>query len=352
MLVYKKIFQYFVICLSIISFGNVDNGITSESVKSSDSAKGSIRGRMLVLARGVNIILPASNIPVQLYDPAIRKILMTTESSESEKEDQRGWFTFDGVTPGDYIIIAGDTDFSSDDSVAPHPVAVSVKAGLNEIAPMDLSPSIYMHPQELGIEELKAVLSKYPKIERMSDVAMGGYATGDSPMGVGRNYRLFTVCELLSLDTVNWLHSVRVVVIGKLTQTPDGSWLEGSCGNSVKAGDNNGHTWPDAIFVNLREGGGDVKKDFETWLWERTEQFGKDYFIKNYGADNNANLVAVAGILIVPDKFVFTKCDTNETCGFGYGPIAAPMRIDSWHVRYLNQQEKNTVFDIYNPDSR
>jgi len=30
MLVYKKIFKYFVICLSIISCGNVDKGITSE----------------------------------------------------------------------------------------------------------------------------------------------------------------------------------------------------------------------------------------------------------------------------------------------------------------------------------
>ena len=108
--------------------------------------------------------------------------------------------------------------------------------------------------------------------------------------------------------------------------------MKQSCGNPVKSG---AHIWPDAIFLN--EGSTSINSTFV--LEEAGNRFGGE-FIKNNKTDDST-AVAVIGRLIVPDNFIYVNCGENKTCVFGYGPVAAPVKIDDWQLRHLNKLPVN-----------
>ena len=384
-----RVFITITIALLICGSGNIMRAQrdTDKSGKSADNAKGSILGRSFTRVGAsttatfqTTINIPNSGANVELYDPIMRKVIMTTKTTggspnlilreaimpDSGNQDKRGWFSFDGVTPGNYIIDIGDNDRTSNirSLPPPHPVAISVKAGLNKLKSQYIAAtSVYSSSDMIPIiseesKKMDAILDKYPVVSGMGTIVFTGSIAKRNSAGnwetitgrigdEGKDYRLFTVCDVLKFKPFHWLHSVRAVIIGNLVQTPEGSWLEGSCGNPIKSGS---HTWQDAISVNFNDAELNAHKQhidvFDSWLNEEGDHFVKD-FIKNYGNGNNGVPVAVVGDLVVPDNLVYTKCGEKKTCGFGYGPIAAPLRIDSWHMRYLNQQatSANPVYD-------
>ena len=261
-----------------------------ESGKNSDNKKGSITGS--VSLRGYPIQLYP--VTVQLYDPAIRKIQM------SANVDQSGKFSFTGVAPGDYMIYMERRSFTS------HLVAVSVKEGMNEIGEQHFDPyslifaiGLSANGEESYTSEYKDLLNEYPRVN---------------------GYSVFTVCEFLRLKP-SWRNEMgRGIIIGNLVQTPEGSWLEQSCGNPIKSGD---HSWSDAIFLNFINtpplGVVNYKgyiDDHDSRLKEAITRSGKDFIQNNKSGGNVA--VAVIGNIVTFDNLLYVKCGEGKTCGFGY----------------------------------
>ena len=132
-----------------------------------------------------------------------------------------------------------------------------------------------------------------------------------------------------------------VIIIGNLVKTPDGSWLRQSCGNPVKSGT---HVWPDAIFLDDSNVDSEAVVNNPNNFWgrdlkETVNIYGKDY-IKN-NSDNDGNAVVVIGRLRTSYNLVYVKCGEEKTCGFGYGPIAAPAQIEYRQMRYLSEDDTN-----------
>ena len=279
---------------------------TIELNKGSNNTKGTIVGRVLGITQ---------NATAQLYDPVLRKIQMSVNINES------GNYSFEEITPGEYVINISSPSYMD------HPVAVSVKEGMN-IIEEQLLEYYYIGGGSIGFPVNKPAGVRQPSAEYLKRKA----AFDKYPEVSG--YKILTVCELLSIESFRWIHSVPIVIIGNLVQTPEGSWLEQSCGRLLKSGT---HSWPDAIFLNKDSS----TSNRLTFILEAAgNNLGED-FIQNNSSDDSI-LVAVAGRLIVGDNLVYVKCGEAKTCGFGYGPIAAPIQMDYEFMRYLNQQDTYT----------
>jgi len=72
--------------------------------------------------------------------------------------------------------------------------------------------------------------------------------------------------------------------------------------------------------------------DHDSKLKETINRFGKNFIQNNKSGGNVA--VAVIVNIITFDNLLYVKCGEGKTCGFGYGHIAAPKRIDYEHIRY------------------
>ena len=312
----------------------VDNGAAQQNAielneYSSNNSKRTVTG--LVYQEGGYHGL--SGARVQLYDPSLRKILMTTNT------DKSGRYTFTDVTIEDCII--NITYYHYYERL----VYVSVKEGINEVDGQQLkSRDIYYN------STLSQVLNKFPI--------------------VASRYIVFTVCELLRLEPIQAINGFEVIILGNYVHTQEGSWLEQSCGNQVKS---DFHVWPDAIFLNndyafqksgvfqLVTNSGNIDSevrellyktmskdliekykemfDFESILKETESKFAKDLFQKNIHGDNSS--AAVIGTININDSKIFGKCKEEKICAWGYGPVGAPLQIYYDKISHLNQQDKN-----------
>ena len=274
-----------ILIIIILLVFNIDN-ICAQS------NKGSIIG---------NISPAIQTVTVQLYDPITRKVLL------SVNPDQSGGFSFKEITPGNYIVKISFNGFMD------RFIAISVKEGTNDVGRQFLeTPILFANTFP------PTVLSKYPSVS---------------------GARIFTVCELLRLEYIQLLQANEVIIIGNMVQTPEGNWMEQSCGNPVKSG---AHIWPDAVFLNDDSSPIYVSNHkkfidyYDSKLKEAIRLVGKNYS-PNKDNDNNVT-VAVIGHLITSDNLVYVKCGEEKTCGSGYGPIVAPVQINYRHMRHLNQQ--------------
>jgi len=272
------------------------------SSNNSENTKGTIFGEAFVKSDSPQGIIenPVKTTPVKLLDPKTLAILQTVNTNQS------GEFTFEGVTPGEYIINITRLDTYD------HPVAVSVKTGTNTVERQYIrSYSILLEPWD--------IFDKYPDFEYAST-------------------KILTVCECLEQESLKSLQILTsAIIIGNLVQTPEGTWLQQSCGNVVKSGD---HIWPDAIFLS-KYTRSEPSERTSSFLKEADERFGKMFIHNNNSSDSIA--VAVYGTFTVGDDLAYVKCGENneKTCGFGYGPIVAPVQFDYWDMRYLNQSNTN-----------
>jgi len=275
----------------------------------SDFAKGAIVGSARLVG--------SEKATAQLYNPVTREIQMSVNIASS------GYFSFGEITPGEYIVNISSPFYMD------HPVAISVKEGINVIEEQILKYSRSGSGGNIGYPVNAPAIEWQPSDEFLKREA----ALGKQPSVSG--YAIFTVCELLSVESFQWIHTSSVIIIGNLVQTPEGSWLEQQCGNTLKSGT---YSWPDAIF--LKKNSSDSKR--LTFILEDVDKrFGKE-FIQNNVNDDSVAVAVAGGRLIFSDDLVQIKCGEEKTCGFGYGPIAAPMQIDYELMRYLNQHDANT----------
>jgi len=282
-------------------FGQSDS---IEFIEDSDDIKGAIVGRVLGTS---------PNSTAQLYDPVTRKIQLSVNINGS------GGYSFEGITPGEYVINISSPGYLD------HPFAVSIKGGMNMIEEQLLNYSYYYISISIGLPVNEPAEIRQPSAENLKrEAALGKY-----PIVSG--YRIFTVCELLNVESFRWIHTAPVVIIGNLVQTSAGSWLEQTCGNPLKSGT---HSWPDAIFLNKDSS---TSNSLTFILEDAGNRFGKDFIQNNSTGDSVA--VAVAGRLIAGDNLVYVKCGEEKTCGFGYGPISAPVQINYELMRDLNQNK-------------
>jgi len=307
----KSIVAFIVITISPILFILNSNIIYAQSdtveFNKSSGKKGSIVVRTLV-----DVTLTST---AQLYDPAINKMLMSVNINQS------GDFFFEGIAPGEYVINISYPGYMD------HPVAVSIREGMNVIEEQFLT-YYYLGSGSIGLPVNAPAEILQPSVEYSKRKTI----LGEYPEISG--YRIFTVCELLGIESFQWIHGLPVVIIGNLVQTPEGSWLKQSCGNHLQSG---AHTWPDAIFLNKNSSD---SKRMTFILEDADKRFGKDFTQNNSNGDSVA--VAVAGRLVAGDSLVYVKCGEEKTCGFGYGPIVAPIQINYELMRYLTHQNTNT----------
>lgn len=121
-----------------------------------------------------------------------------------------------------------------------------------------------------------------------------------------------------------------VLVIGIVKQTAEGSWLQQSCGDSLKSGD---FVWPNAI--SLKEWGPQEKYwSINNSKWENdfAKQLARLSNEKLDPRDRNGRWVAVYGVLDSRDQLVATPCGKGEICGCGYGPLSAPVQLTFQHI--------------------
>jgi len=169
-------------------------------------------------------ILPGSNgIEVMLYGALIPK--KTTANMD-------GSFSFENLSSGEYIVNISKPGYYD------HPVAISLKE--NE------SQDTGEHYLQRYPAENDFILESGNAVENIEVTAPSGL---DGQYPKISDIKVLTVCEYLKIRAVQPLTYVQwgVIIIGNLVQTPEGSWLQQSCGNSVKSGN---HSWPDAIFLD------------------------------------------------------------------------------------------------------
>lgn len=305
---------------SILLFAQESN---ERSVDNANAPRGSITGKC-VLYDGSPFKVNRLEKPmeVQLYDALIQK-------KETVIVNNDGAFLFKNLSSGEYIINIVSTGNYD------HPVVVllgeneSKDIGEQRLAPYPIYSSFFV--------DVNAGLPKlYPiDIDRQYPVISG--------------HKVLTVCEYLKIRPdypLFYSYFQRVIIIGNLMQSSEGSWLQQSCKNPVKSG---AHTWPDTVFLgnkvdSIRETM--VESDYTTVidsnnnvLKEANKRFGKEFIQNN--SNNNYFAVAVIGQLITRDNLVYVKCGDEKTCGFGYGPIAAPAQIEYWQMLNLNQDDVN-----------
>jgi len=289
---------------------------TAQLDENSESMKGSIVGGVFVKSDNDR---PVYNATVHLYDPKIRKVQLSVNTNSY------GEFSFDEVILGDYIVVISYSGYYD------HPVSVSVKEGITKIEKQyikrpDFGSDFPVTPGQPNAADIK-LKDAFNKYQRIS------------------GYPVLTVCECLKVEPLQLLQSLQggVIIIGTLMQTPEGNWMEQSCGNPVTYGD---HNWSDAIFLNKdinRVNVTEHKKLIDNFDFMLNEaiNFAEKNYIQNNDIDHNI-AVAVIGQLITSDNLVYVECGENDTCGFGYGPIAAPLQMNYYHMRHFNQQDADT----------
>jgi len=258
-------------------------------VESANGKKGVVVGSVSLGGRPFD----RNPVTVQLYDPAARKIFKSLNISIRESISV---FSFDEVTPGNYIIYIEARGFIK------HLAAVSVKEGINEIGEQLLERIPLIFTRGVGVNmdsgeirdfispEYEAFLKKYPRIG---------------------NYSVLTVCDYLKMEPV-WRQQAgsQLIIIGNLVQRSEGSWLEQPCGNPIKSGD---HIWPDAVFLNFISNPPYLKSfidGHDDRLKEAIDRYGKD-FIQNNNSGNNV-AVAVIGSMVTFENLVYVKCGEEK----------------------------------------
>ena len=208
-----------------------------------------------------------------------------------------------------------------------HPVAISLK--MNELKDIGkqrlIRYPIYIDALVLDVNTGEVMKSKEVDIQLFPSEIDSQYPRLD-----GR--KILTVCEYLKMRADYPLVYTRwdVIIIGNLIQTSEGSWLQQSCGNTVKS---DVHSWPDAIFL----GKDSTIRQYESIFIKAENRFWKDLIQKSSSDDNI--VVAVMGKLTTSDNLTYVKCGKEKTCGFGYGPIATPAQIEYVYIHYLNQDD-------------
>jgi len=290
----------------------------TERVNTANTSRGRITGKYVSHDGSPFKVNPLENPKeVQLYDALIRK-----KETFFIKND--GAFSFENLGAGEYIVNIESTEDYDHTVVVLLGENESKDIGEQRLIPYPRFPSFFV--------DINDYLPKLYPIDI------------DSQYPVIYGHKILTVCEYLKMRAdypIVYPYSNRVIIIGNLVQTPQGNWLQQSCGTPVKSGV---HNWPDAIFLgnnvdDMREV--IIEKNNNNALKEADKRFGKDFILSNSNNDNSV-AVAVIGRLTTRENLVHVSCGEGKTCGFGYGPIAAPAQIEYWQMHHLNQDDINT----------
>ena len=298
-------------------FVQADN---SENMDSAGASPGSsISGTLLSSDGSPGYFSPIDKIEVQLYDALMQQITTTIIRND-------GSFSFKNLRSGEYFI---NISYTYDHPAAmyyDHPVAVSLEENESKNIGRQQLLKFSTMKSDVWVIDVKTV-----KLMESEWTALFPRELDSRYPVTSSGNKVLTVCQYLKMRTNYPLAYVdNVIIIGNLVQTPEGSWLQQSCGNPVKAG---AHIWPDAISLN------DVnvhKQGVDRYVYDLKETdylHGRNYIQSNSSDDIVA--VAVIGRLTTSDNLVYVKCGEEKTCGFGYGPIAAPAQIIYWSIRQL-----------------
>ena len=296
--------------------------LTQEEKKEIDNGPNTAQGSIYVMFPQIRTSR-TPYVDVRLYNALKR---------ETTIKSTIGQFSFNNLSSGEYFIHIYDLMYYD------HPIAVSL--GDNETKSINI-------PVNAG-----TALQRYSTVPTLIlvDPTTGEIITPrtpepiyyppdiDSQYPVISGTTVLTVCEYLKMraDYPVAYMQFPVILIGNLVKTPDGSWLRQSCGNPVKSGT---HVWPDTIFLDDSNVESEAivnnpNNQNSRVLKEAVTLYGKAFIHNN--SDNDGNAVAVIGRLRTSYNLVYAKCGEEKTCGFGYGPIAAPAQIEYWQMRYLN----------------
>jgi len=292
----------------------------NESVDNANTPRGNITGTC-VSHDGSPLNFNPLGKPkeAQLYN-----VLMQKKAAVAINKD--GSFSFNNLNSGEYILNIISTEYYDHTIILLLGENESKDIGEQRLLPYPTYPSFWVGEINIGVPFPIDLDSQYPRIS---------------------GHTVLTVCEYLKMRAnyqLMYTFFNRVIIIGNLVQTLDGNWLQQSCGNPVKTGV---HSWTDAIFLGdniddiheIMSGIETTINNNNNVLKEVDKSFGKEFIQNNNNSDSVA--VAVIGTLITRDNLVYVKCGEEKTCGFGYGPIAAPAQIEYWQMRHLNQDDVN-----------
>ena len=300
---FHKLIILLLVCNVVFAQNNQKDSINT-------SIGSSITGILVSSDGSPAIINPLDIIEVQLFDASMRKRTTTIIKSD-------GSFSFENIDSGEYVInIPHFYD---------HPVTVSL--GKNESMNIGKQRLLYYGRATSDVLFITSGSAPFPQeLDSQYPVTSTGH-------------KVLTVCEYLKMraeyplaypENKELIIGEGVIIIGNLAQTPEGSWLRQSCENTVKAGE---HTWPDAIFLNDSKAPKQSVDRYAYELKEADHRRGKEFIQNNNDGDSVS--VAVIGELTTSDNLVYVKCGEEKTCGFGYGPVAAPAQITYWSMRHL-----------------
>jgi hypothetical protein len=150
-----------------------------------------------------------------------------------------------------------------------------------------------------------------------------------------------TVCEFIkerpALSANRFPY--QVIIMGTLVQTPNGSWLQQTCVDSLKSGN---FIWPNAIA--LKEGNNDVgkaliqgKSSWRVFPYRLNKPADKEIDPR----DRSERWVAVYGELDTRDSLVAAPCgNEGRLCGYGYGAISAPVQLTYYNFHFFDEKSR------------
>jgi hypothetical protein len=132
-----------------------------------------------------------------------------------------------------------------------------------------------------------------------------------------------TVCQYLNLISATPMsYGFGAIVIGILVETPQGSYLRQSCGDSLRS---RGYSWPNAIALEEKPGDKIIpgNLDWADFLPRLSRPSDEELDPR----DRGGRWAAFFGSLETRDKLVAVPCGNGKLCGYGYGAISAPARL-------------------------